>query len=169
MGNELNWEAIGAIGEVLGAITVALTLIYLVVQLRQNTKALRLSTANAVTEELQAMWSLLASDKGLTEVIIKAGQSKELDTESKVRYYTFTSNTLRIYENAYLQKIEGSIHEAHWIGLTRMMIDYTDMPAFSSYWADRKHWGSDEFAEHMESEIISTPAKQGVSVPGAYT
>ena len=54
------------------------------------------------------------------------------------------------------------------MGLTRMMIDYTDMPAFAGYWIDRRHWGSAEFAEYMESEIISTSAKLNVSVPGAY-
>jgi hypothetical protein len=37
----MNWEAIGAIGEVGGAAGVIITLIYLAGQLRQNTKALR--------------------------------------------------------------------------------------------------------------------------------
>ena len=37
----MEWEAIGAIGEVGGAVGVIVTLIYLAGQLRQNTKALR--------------------------------------------------------------------------------------------------------------------------------
>jgi hypothetical protein len=37
----MNWESIGAIGEVGGAIGVVVTLIYLAGQLRQNTNALR--------------------------------------------------------------------------------------------------------------------------------
>jgi hypothetical protein len=37
----MNWEAIGAIGEMGGAIGVIVTLIYLAGQLRQNTKALK--------------------------------------------------------------------------------------------------------------------------------
>jgi hypothetical protein len=35
----MNWEAIGAIGEVLGALAVIVTLVYLAVQIRQNTAA----------------------------------------------------------------------------------------------------------------------------------
>ena len=35
----MNWEAIGAVGEIIGAIAVFITLIFLTVQLRQNTKA----------------------------------------------------------------------------------------------------------------------------------
>ena len=36
----MNWEALGAIGEVVGAIAVVLTLAYLAIQVRQNSNAL---------------------------------------------------------------------------------------------------------------------------------
>jgi hypothetical protein len=161
-------QLLGSVGEFVGAIAVVVTLIYLTLQMRQNTRALRLNTVNAVTEELQAMFSLLASDKGLTDIINEAGQGTELTSEGRVRYYTFTSNLLRIYENAYLQKIEGTIHEAHWTGITRMMIDYTKMASFPMYWGDRKHWLSDEFGDYMEAEIIPVSPREGVSIPGDY-
>jgi hypothetical protein len=35
----VNWEAVGAIGEIVGAIAVVATLLFLTVQLRQNTKS----------------------------------------------------------------------------------------------------------------------------------
>ena len=44
----MNWDAIGAIGEVSGAVAVVVTLIYLAGQLRQNTQALRSSTYEAI-------------------------------------------------------------------------------------------------------------------------
>ena len=33
----MNWEAVGAISQIVGAVLVGITLIYLAVQLRQNT------------------------------------------------------------------------------------------------------------------------------------
>ena len=33
----MNWEAIGAIGEIVGAISVLVTLIFLILQIQQNT------------------------------------------------------------------------------------------------------------------------------------
>ena len=35
----MNWEAIGAVGEIVGALAVLVTLVYLAMQIRQNTKA----------------------------------------------------------------------------------------------------------------------------------
>ena len=43
-GNIMNWDAIGAVGELLGASAVLVTLIYLAVQIRQNTSAAATAT-----------------------------------------------------------------------------------------------------------------------------
>ena len=162
----MNWQAVGAAGNVVGAVGVTVTLVYLAIQLRQNARLLRLNTANVVTEELQAMFSLLAADDALSDIFRQAGESTVPEGAGRVRFYAFTNNLMRIHENAYLQKAEGAIPEAHWEGLTRLMIDYTDMPAFDSYWRDRKHWSSDEFIAYMESNIIDTPARGGTLQPG---
>ncbi len=64
---------LGALGEFVASFGVIATLIYLAVQMRQNTKAVRLNTAHAVTEELQSMFSLLVADEGMADVILEAG------------------------------------------------------------------------------------------------
>jgi hypothetical protein len=43
----MNWDAIGAMGEILGALAVLVTLIYLAVQIRQNTSAVATATSKA--------------------------------------------------------------------------------------------------------------------------
>ena len=46
----MNWEAIGAIGEIIGAIAVLLTIIYLADQIKQNTKAVKAATQQAISD-----------------------------------------------------------------------------------------------------------------------
>jgi hypothetical protein len=48
--NAMNWEAIGAVGEIVGAAGVIVTLGFLVYQLRQNTRALRADSFRSVFE-----------------------------------------------------------------------------------------------------------------------
>jgi hypothetical protein len=43
----MNWDAIGAIGEIVGALAVFLTLFYLAIQIRQNTKSNEASAIDA--------------------------------------------------------------------------------------------------------------------------
>jgi len=159
---------LGAIGEFVGAIAVVVTLIYLAFQMRQNTNALKLNTAGSVTEELQENFSLLASNQELAEIFVTAAQESTLQGAERVRFNTFTHNFVRVYENAFLQWRAGVIDPAHWEGMARMMIDFTSMAAFQTYWQERKHWVSDDFREYMESEVVSAPPKTGVSLPGDY-
>jgi len=48
----MNWEAIGAVGEVIGAIAVVATLGYLIIQIRQNTRELQHSSSWAINQGL---------------------------------------------------------------------------------------------------------------------
>lgn len=159
---------IGAIGEFVGAIAVVVTLVYLAIQMRQNTNALKLNVARSVTEELQDMFSLAASNRALAEIIVKASGQSEWQGVERARYHAFTNNLVRVYENAYLQSRAGVMDLAHWEGMTRMMIDYTSMPAFQGFWEVRKHWMSDDFQEYMDSAVVPTPPKPGVPLPGGY-
>ena len=51
----MNWEALVAIEEIVGAIAVVLTLGYLAVQIPQNTRELRLNTFQSITVRLQVV------------------------------------------------------------------------------------------------------------------
>ena len=55
----MNWEALGAIGEIVGAIAVVLTLIYLSTQIRQSTRQQRAESQRAVGEEFNRLMQVL--------------------------------------------------------------------------------------------------------------
>ena len=61
----MNWEAIGAIGEIVGAFGVIVTLIYLALQIKQNSK----------TIEAQ-MWVLKTPQRALGEAEFQRNRSK---------------------------------------------------------------------------------------------
>ena len=164
----MNWDAIGAIGELVGATAVVATLLYLSYQLRQNTKTTRLSSTQAVCEQLQSMFSLLASDESLAEIFNQASKGTTLTGAKKVRFNAFYSDMFRVYENAFIQRQEKALGDDHWDGMTKMMIDITEMASFPSYWENRKHWFSEKFQQHIEVAIVPVGAKTGIEIPGNY-
>ena len=56
----MNWEAIGATGEIIGAVGVIVTLVYLAIQIRQNTASLKSSTLQARLEASAGLHDLCA-------------------------------------------------------------------------------------------------------------
>jgi hypothetical protein len=51
----MNWDAIGAIGEVVGALGVVVTLAYLAIQIRQNTDSARVLSWFLMTQIFQPL------------------------------------------------------------------------------------------------------------------
>ena len=58
----MNWEAIGVIAEVVGAVAVVATLTYLAVQIRQNTQVTKASTAQQMTDKWVSINLFLAQN-----------------------------------------------------------------------------------------------------------
>ena len=50
----MNWDAIGAVGEILGAAAVVVSLVYLPTQIRIQNRESRFSTINNLTEQWNA-------------------------------------------------------------------------------------------------------------------
>lgn len=58
----------GAIGEILGAVGVILTLLYLAIQIRQNTHATRAASHHAVTDSLNQGNIAIAQNAELAQI-----------------------------------------------------------------------------------------------------
>ena len=59
----MNWEAIGAVGEVGGAIAVVATLAYLAAQIRHSSESTLASTQFAIQAEYNRMHEVLVQDR----------------------------------------------------------------------------------------------------------
>lgn len=73
----VNWDAIGAVGEILGAIAVVATLGYLAIQTRHNVAATQTNTRQAILDSGQQFLSNLILDPGLDEIRWKPDLSDE--------------------------------------------------------------------------------------------
>ena len=158
----------GAIGELVGGIAVVVTLIYLAAQIRHNTRAVRLSTGHAVTEDFRAVLTLLAEQEGMAEAIFKGINDPGISGPEKMRYWAFNSNLMYAFENAYIQTTQDALDPRHWSGMKRLVIDYTYTPGFQEFWPNRKHFFSEDFQNFMDSEILQANRTPDVPLPAEY-
>ncbi len=100
----MNWTAIGALGEILGAFGVIITLIYLARQIRQNTKASRLSTANAVAAAARDWNAPLLQDPELAWTFqVGTEDPTLLDEKEQARFVELCFSLLRMFEDMHYQ------------------------------------------------------------------
>ena len=106
----MNWAAIGAIGEILGAIAVVATLFYLSRQISQNSKALETANERASSALVHegntfyaTVFSQLASDGELASIYHRALANEPLADDEAVRFVAFINTYFAWVEDIFFQ------------------------------------------------------------------
>ena len=111
----VSWEAVGAIGEVGGTIVVAITLIYLVVQVRQNSTAIDATITQANSATFNELNSLLATSPELASLFERGSDAPEsLTDEENLQYTWLMRSYMNLYMNLYDQYRYGTCPENLW-------------------------------------------------------
>ena len=91
----MNWDAAGAIGEIIGALAVFLTLIYLALQIRQNTKAVQASAVDASIGKVTSVRQSMYENAEVAAIYVKGlANPDDLDEESRTHIRQLPSTSL---------------------------------------------------------------------------
>lgn len=111
----MNWDAIGAIGEILGAIAVFVTLLYLSIQIRQNTRAVQATGMDSLVNSVNEIRRSLFESKELSELYLKGSSDPTLlDPGEQLRYRLVVHNMLMAEANLFAQSRLTGLAEEHW-------------------------------------------------------
>ncbi len=67
----MNWDAIGATGEVFGALAVVLTLLYFAKQIVQTNQIAKAAVARELQEKYAEIYNLLATDPSIQDLVTR--------------------------------------------------------------------------------------------------
>src|ERR1700704_324701 len=154
----MNWEMLSAIGQLVAAVGVIPSLIYLAIQIREQNKERRRAGINVLT----AQWSDLvrsAQDSADFAALFLEGirSFQSLDPVAKLRFSAFFTRFTRNCEGMFIYYRDGALEKALWDEVERTMSDYLAYPGAREWWATRKHWLTDEFRAVVEAIIAKNP------------
>jgi uncharacterized membrane protein YjdF len=151
----MNWDALGAIAELLGAITVIATLIYLAIQIRQNTQSNQNIAIQTISTHNASWLSLIAQDESTASLYRKGLLGlDQLTDDEMVRFITLCIHFCRIYETQYELYNSGAIPEALWQGSLRTIQSMFKFLGVLESWETQKDLFSDTF-QCLINEVIS--------------
>lgn len=149
----MNWDAIGAIAEAAAAVATLAMLVYLAIQIRQNTNALKSTTFLTANSEIaRALMSSPADAELATKPL------DELTPAERIARIDQIASFFAIYESMFYLQKRGSIEEDLWRSRENHIRLWLSMQIGELFWADRKRWYSSEFAAHVESLRASDDA-----------
>lgn len=146
----MNWDAIGAVGEVAGAAGVIISLLYLGNQIRRQRRENRFAAVHELVNETNIFFGSVAENQELAEIWVKGIENFDaLDQVEKARFLGDVSRTFRSTEGLLYLKLRGRLDEAMWKGIDRSTRDLCKCPGIRAFWSMRSHWYSDELNDYV--------------------
>lgn len=151
---DLNWEAIGAIGELLGAVGVILTLGYLAFQIKQNTIATRLEANSNFQKEFASVELMIASNGEFADLLAKGRGGDELSPAEFVRLQAFYRTVIRTLQTNMSQFESGGISAATWYGTKALMTQtFAEDKGLLNHWQTNRDQFNPELNKLVESMV----------------
>ena len=147
----MNWQALGAIGEVAGAIGVIVTLLYLSVQVRQNSKMMKANAIQSISDASQQLIYQMSSEAEVMEKSYFNDDEKLTPVEHRKAWFLCRA-MLRGFEAQIYQHEVGLLDDAEWANLKRVIMETTRYPGFSSLWPELSGAVSDPLRNIIEHE-----------------
>ena len=151
-------EALGNLGEFIGGLAVIATLLYLAMQVRQNTQLLR---ANALAVSAAANLSfnqLLGSDPAAARVFqVGLENFASLPDEEKRQFINLLRTTFLANEHVFRQYEQGLIDEQVWLQDRRSALRVLALPHVVVWWHHRKHVFLPSFAAAIDDAVANSP------------
>lgn len=150
----MNWEAIGAVSELVGALAVIASLLYLAFEVRQHTRAIHSSSFQATTDSLNHINMMIATDPELIRVISSRPESMaELSPEDRYRYSYILLSLFRVRETAYYQKHKGTTAMQSWIREEITLKNNLQSRAAREWWKTVGYGFAPEFSNYVDGVI----------------
>jgi hypothetical protein len=155
----VNLDALGNIGDFVGGVGVVITLIYLALQIRQNTRQveqnLQVSRAQALRDTLNpGEWTLEAArDPELAAFYARAmAQPEALSSEEQVRFFFLMGTLLSGIEKNHLMYEQGLLTEERWEAQQRQLRFFFKQPGAAYYWQRFRSMHTRAFAKVVEQQ-----------------
>ena len=150
----MNWTKASAIAEILSSVAILITLVYLVVEIGQNTSALEASSRQA---SLDADVQWLYQVTNAPELWTNAFNANMTDAE-KTSLMAYLSAFMRMRELEWLQYQAGALDERTWL-------TYQNSVSVLLAWEQNRNWWDFiaeqifdlEFVEYVNSSLEDVP------------
>jgi hypothetical protein len=152
----MNWDGIGAVGEILGALVVMVTLLYLAKQVSDTKKAMRAQTRNEISRGLAEVLSFTSTSEVLADAWASARRGEALTPAQDVMLETFCESIFRYWENSHYQYRQGLYDEEEFSKHIDTIVSLVGRDAaLMDWWSNNQSNYSTAFSEHLNQRLKS--------------
>lgn len=145
-------EQASLIAQIISAIAVIASLVFVGFQLKSAAAAIRASSSQAHSSSYTQLVQSIIDNEDFARVWAKGiADPNALKEEEWVRFVAYASALFRLYESSRVQWQHGRLDDEHWHTIEQQARSFSDLPGIKAAWGVRGHWFMPAFQAWFES------------------
>jgi len=151
----MNWEAIGAIAELLSGFGVIATLVYLAIQIRQNTNSVKESNYRNQTDRSIGHSRFISGTPGMMSIYHRGmSNPSSLTPEERWQFGTYMYSMFLDFQEGYQLHIKARSDSAYWEPTKYNFLFYLSKPGGNAWWNSQgSKMLNKEFVRYVNSQM----------------
>lgn len=157
-----NLQSIYLVAEIIAAFAVIASLLFVGIQMRQNTNALRIAAGQGLVASWSATNRDIIANKDMAELLspLLDGTKDMPEGADRLRLLLWAQNVIREGEMNYYNWVDGNLADHQWEQLKANTVWLMSAPAGRAIWAELRHHYSARFQAEIDGVIEVVVAQQ---------
>jgi hypothetical protein len=147
---------LASIAVILQGLGVIVTLAFLAVELRQNTRALRANAFQTVASEFARFDGQFVYDPAYADLVLRSLVSLEqLTPNERYRVAMAASLRMQLFDSLYYWHRQGVLEKPRWEAFERQFATWIQHPGMRAWWRESQLFYTPEFVAHVNTRILN--------------
>jgi hypothetical protein len=144
-----------AIAEVIGAVGVIASLVYLAIQIRQNTDMVAANTFQAISSTSSNLVTNMFQTPELIDALLRVvNEPEEMSQREFLVLDLYFRALTRNFENYYYQHQKGFLDDEIWTGYVKALMEILHLDVGKEYWGRNKHLFGKSYVEFIDHQLL---------------
>ena len=153
---KLRLKDIAVIADVIGALAIVISLIYVGIQVNDSTRAVRSATANETSAAISSWYVEIGSNPQATRVFLNGVANPESLSKEETAQFIYMMHGLQLeYQAAFWLSQEQTLDIELQESLTSTIAGVRDQPGFKMYWAQRRDLFEPGFRTYVDDLLAN--------------
>jgi hypothetical protein len=156
---------LGSLGEFISGLAVVVTLVYLAIQIRHNTRAVRSSMHHAMIESTLRIAESVSDNDHVGQIVLKGDEDYDnLTQEEAIRFEAYAERVFSNFESVFYSYRNSMIEEDLWESWESSYLADISRVSLRRYWQDERPQHLREFMDFIDNYYRTHPESDSQSI-----
>ena len=153
---KLKLKEIASVAEIVGAIAIVISLVYVGIQLQDSTLAVRSATANDTSAAMAAWYITTDNNPESTRVVLDGMTNPDvLSREEEAQFIYLIHGLFLEYQAAFYVPEQGTLDIELRESLVNTLLGVREQPGFQLYWGQRQDLFQPSFRAFVDDLLVN--------------